>query len=190
MEFLVVSKTKLKAILTPEDMKTYNLDGVEEYSGAPHRRSFREILKEAEVATGFKTGRDKVLIQLYPLREGGGELFVTRLITPQKSEVSALSGAQNVTMLSYMKRLYKFENLGILIRASKSLTDKSIPSEAYYIDGSFYLFTEEHCQDGYISDSARLSEFGERLPEKLIPYVKEQGREVLAKNAVKLLSAL
>ena len=103
MEFLVVSKTKLKAILEPEDMKHYKLDGAIEYSGAPYRHSFREILKEAESKTGFTTGKDKVLIQLYPSKSGGGELFITRLLSPVKSQVSTLSAAENVTMLSYMK---------------------------------------------------------------------------------------
>ena len=190
MEFLVVSKTKLKAILDKADMKSYKLDTLGEHSDLSHRHTFRDILKEAEIKTGFSTGKDKVLIQLYPSKEGGGELFITRLIARDKGELTALSGAQNVTLLSYVKRLYKFDSLSDMIRASKAMPDKNIDSEAYYIDGSFYLSSEERCRDGYISDTARLSEFGDRLPEKLIPYVEEQGRAVLPKNAVRLLSGL
>jgi hypothetical protein len=40
------------------------------------------------------------------------------------------------------------------------------------------------------SEIVRLSEFAERLPEKLLPYIREQGRELFKSNAVGKLAAL
>ena len=189
MEFLVVSKTKLKAILDAEDMKKYKLDPGEEYSGAGARRVFREILAAANEEVGFRTGNDKVLIQLYPSRDGGGELFVTKLGALAKGDAKIIAESKNVIMLTNTRRLYKFEDLEAIVMCSKSITAREVKSDVYYLNGAYFLATEEEAlKSGY--ELAKLSEFGERLPEKLIPYIAEQGRLIFADSAIEAFSRL
>lgn len=191
MEFLVVSKTKLKAILDKEDMIKYKLDATAtESDSIVTRRAFREILAVAVEEVGFDTEKDKVLIQLYPSRDGGGELFVTKLGTLTKSDIRAISDSNNVTMLANVSRLYKFENLDSLILGAKSMHSSDIVSEVYYIDGAYFLYAEEKCQSGGISEISKLCEFAQRLPEKLVPYIKEQGKQIFSCDAIAKISAL
>ena len=80
MEFLRVGESKLKVILSAEEARSYDIkSAVGEYAGAAVRRSLRRILDEAKSRVGFDIGTEKVLIQIYPLSEGGYELFVTKL---------------------------------------------------------------------------------------------------------------
>ena len=191
MEFLVVSKTKLKAILDKEDMIKYKLDATATDSDSiATRRAFREILAVAGDEVGFDTEKDKVLIQLYPSRDGGGELFVTKLGSLTKSDMRAISDSNNVTMFSNISRLYKFENLDSLILGAKSMHCRDIISEVYYIDGAYFLYAEEKCESGRLSEISKLCEFAQRLPEKLIPYIKEQGKMIFSGEAIAKLSAL
>lgn len=191
VEFLVVSKTKLKAILDKEDMLKYKLDATAtESDSALTRRAFREILAVAVEEVGFDTDKDKVLIQLYPSRDGGGELFVTKLGALAKSDIKAISDSNNVTMLANISRLYKFDDLDTLILGAKSIHCRDIPSDVYYINGSYYLCAVEKWENGNLSEISKLCEFAQRLPEKLMPYVKEQGKMIFANDAIAKISAL
>ena len=191
MEFLVVNKTKLKAILDKEDMHRYNLDPESEGNGgAKARRAFREILAKAEEEVGFGTAREKVLIQLYPSRDGGGEIFVTKLTSAQKQNVKAIADSDNVMMLATVKRLYKFDSLTDLILGAKCVRYEDIKSNVYYLRGAYLLVAEERCEDSRVTEISRLSEFAERLPEKLIPYVTEQGKLISEGEALEAFSKL
>lgn len=191
MEFLVVSKTKLKAILDREDMIKYKLDATAtESDSIGTRRAFREILAVAVEEVGFDTEKDKVLIQLYPSRDGGGELFVTKLGSLTKSDIRAIADSSSVTMLANVSRLYKFESLDNLVRGVKSVGGTDIPSEVYYIDGAYFLHAEDKCEAGRLSEIARLAEFAERLPEKLMPYIREQGSLIFEDDAISKIAAL
>ena len=76
MEFLVVSKSKLKIMMSRDDMKKYGIDGEDiDYDNPKIRRSFWKILDEAKERCGFEASGDKVLIQYYPSKDGG-EIFV------------------------------------------------------------------------------------------------------------------
>lgn len=191
MEFLVVNKTKLKAILDKEDMEKYNLDPeCEGGGGAKARRAFREILAKAEEEVGFGTGRDKVLIQLYPSRDGGGEIFVTKLTAAGKQNLKAIADSDNVMMLATVKRLYKFDNLEDLILGAKCVKDEDIKSDVYYLQGAYFLAAEGRCEHSRFTEISRLSEFAERLPEKLIPYITEQGKLISEGAALEAFSRL
>ena len=88
MEVLKITDSKLKIMLSVEDMKKYRLtkDSVD-YNDAKTRKSFFDILNQVKLSHGFNVERDKVLIQFYPSKDGSSELFVTKLgILPPSSE--------------------------------------------------------------------------------------------------------
>lgn len=77
MELIVISDTKLKVILTEEEMESYGLIGEEEEE--PPRTAVERLLADIRRLSGFDAVNARVLVQLWRDRSGGGEMFVTRL---------------------------------------------------------------------------------------------------------------
>ena len=80
MEWIVISPSKLKIMLRQEDMKRYDLcmdrlDSADEQT----RHTFRQIFEEVRCHTGFDTAGERLFVQLYTSRDGGCEIFVTKL---------------------------------------------------------------------------------------------------------------
>lgn len=195
MELLFISDSKLKVMLTEEDMRKYDLNAEKaNYDNTETRRAFWEILDEAKHRTGFDAASDKVLIQLYPSRDGGCELFVTKLgLVPSIAE-KTIAKSNRVTMLAARRGVYAFGTLTDLLLASRAV--EKIPSvkesDAYFSDdGRYYLLVEERGGKNEGTDgTSRLSEFGESLPTTLADYIREHGICLVEKNAIACLSAL
>ena len=80
MEWIRIGDNKLKIMLSAQDARHYalNIDGSDQ---APHTsgNSIRGILSDLLAETGFDAGEDKMYIQLYPSKDGGCELFITKI---------------------------------------------------------------------------------------------------------------
>ena len=80
MELIMISNSKLKIMLTSEDMKEYSLDcNTLSYENTETRRAFWSILDEAKHRTGFDAASERVFVQVYPSKKGGCEMYVTKL---------------------------------------------------------------------------------------------------------------
>lgn len=80
MELIMISDSKLKIMLTNEDMKAYAIDcSTLDYENTETRRAFWSILDEAKHRTGFDAASEKVFVQVYPSKEGGCEMYITKL---------------------------------------------------------------------------------------------------------------
>ena len=80
MEWIRISQNKLKIMLTAEDARHYELNCEEaDYTDMVTRTAFREILTDVKREADFDASEDKVYIQMYPSKEGGCELFVTKV---------------------------------------------------------------------------------------------------------------
>ena len=83
MELIRINENKLKIMLSEGDMKQYALDCASlDYDNTETRRAFWSILDEAKHQTGFDAASQRVFVQLYPSKEGGCEMFVTKLGSP------------------------------------------------------------------------------------------------------------
>lgn len=92
MELIKISQTKLKIMLTVEDMKHFDLDG-NKIGDVSSRTAFRNILKEAREMCGFDASGERVFVQCYPEKNGGCEMFVTKLTeTPRDKLPSGSTG--------------------------------------------------------------------------------------------------
>ena len=101
MEFYVICSTKLKITMTEEETAQYGIKATDgEYEGSSVRTSLGLILARAESEAGFKVGTEQVLIQLYPMREGGCEIFVTKLSTLSGKERKSLVGKDSLSTYS------------------------------------------------------------------------------------------
>ena len=80
MELIVISESKLKIMLTAPDMRHYELSpDCVEAGDEGMRRAIRHIFHDAREEIGFNTEGERLLVQLYTSREGGCEIFVTKL---------------------------------------------------------------------------------------------------------------
>ena len=80
MELIVISESKLKIMLSAPDMAKYELESARMDCRDIHtREAFRHIFDDARTKIGFDTEGERLFVQLYTSKEGGCEIFVTKL---------------------------------------------------------------------------------------------------------------
>ena len=80
MEIIMINENKLKVMLCKEDLSHFELSPEQlDYSNTETKRMFWDVLSRAKHQTGFDTDGQRVLVQLYPSKEGGCEMFVTKI---------------------------------------------------------------------------------------------------------------
>lgn len=191
MELIKISDTKLKIMLTAEDMAHYAIASEAlNYENTETRRAVWQILDEAKHRTGFDAASDRVLIQAYPCRTGGCELYITKItgITepPEKRSVA-----------ERRVRLFSFASLADLIAACKCLlaADRNGESAAYAVGRERYYLVLR----GELGGEARVpppyhpaQEFGEAVSaaSARLAYIKEHAECLCGVDAVTRLAAL
>lgn len=102
MELIVISKNKLKIMLTAPDMIHYDLEATcMECANPRTRAAFRHIFDDARNQIGFQTEGERLYIQFFASREGGCEIFVTKMgnnslpIPPTSMEEEPLNKADD-----------------------------------------------------------------------------------------------
>lgn len=189
MELILISESKLKVMLTADDMRQYNLDcDTMDSNTALTRRAFWNILDEAREQTGFDPGGEKVFVQLYPDKGGGCEMFVTKIggAVPAKEKASKKKSApisQNNPLCR--ENAYVFDSLADLLMACRRLRGSVTGTVRAFTSRDnrlYYLFLTEECPD--------LSEYGgNRCRPREIPYILEYGR-CFCEDAVGMLADL
>ncbi len=192
MEFLVINESKLKIIMTPEDTERYEFSAANaDYNSPDTRRIFWRIIDEAAATVGFDPKGDKILIQFYPSRDGGCEIFVTKLGALSPTAAKLVTRSENVTMLSREQFLYLFDDFEALRCAAKLISRAALPkSDAYETSGgNFFLSIEERGgADG--GEYHYVQEFGKRCPKEIVYYVKEHYKCIAKENAIEKLAAM
>ena len=182
MDFLVVSDSKLKIMMSREDMRKYEIDGDNiDYDDPKTRRAFWQILDTAREACGFEASGDKVLIQFYPSKDGS-EIFVTKLGLISSGAERTIAKSSKVAMLTTKRRVYKFSSFRSLVLAAKIISSGEFerPPRAYYDErGSYYIVADE--RRGYnerAADITAITEYGTQIPENLAAYITEHSNEI------------
>ena len=178
MEFLLIGESKIKIVLSSAEAKKQGLDtSSTDVSGPLARRVLWRILDMAKTEVGFDPKGDKVLIQLYPLANGGCELFVTKLGILSESSARLVSKSDRIAMLSKSRSLYRFDDLSDIISASravKSIIGDLSPKSDVYLDGDkYYLSIEEYGKGGEPVEFPCILEFGMGLTAELSSYIYE-----------------
>lgn len=175
LEYLVINESKLKIIMTPKDTARYGFSASQaDYDSPDTRRIFWRILDDAAKEVGFEPKGDKVLIQFYPSRDGGCEIFVTKLGALSSSAARLVTKSENVTMLSRARTLYLFESLELLFRALRAISSvKNDDFEIYVSDTDIAFLSLEERGGDDANEYPCLLEFGERCPEEMLYYVRE-----------------
>lgn len=204
MELIVISADKLKIMLSDTDMKKYEIDADSlEYDTAETRRAFRHILADAKVKTGFDVGKDRILVQMYPCRRGGCEMFVTKLdeqemCTGRRAE-RGFGAAKPRLLPAGMAGLptlaFSFDSLGDLIACCRRLSRAGWrgTSTAFRIDDGrlALLLCGDVGSSSPLSLGTLLADYGKREnPDTYRGYVGEHGDVLCPKEAVPTLGRL
>ncbi len=195
MEFLLIGDSKLKIIMTEEDMHEYKLDKASDYSSSGYRRAFWHVLDKAREDVGFDTGGDKVLIQFYPIKSGGCEVFVTKLGILSKESARLVTRSERVTMLGKEKNFYVFASLSDLKRFYHSvetrLSEPYPSSDIYITDGLVcYLAVEEYAKGGDPCEFPEILEFADRLTADIGFFITEHLSCITSGDALSKINSL
>lgn len=200
MEWIRISANKLKIMLTAEDARHYELDCQEStFSDTLTRAALREVLSDVYRETGFDANSDKTYIQMYPSKEGGCELFVTKtgLLLEEEDEKRYQTVSKQAIKFTSRGRscsfAYLFSKLSHLLIGCRALEKESdfLSSNAYFDDKGRWWLT---LTPGEIFPGARLSlldDLGDRIPfENAQVFLAEHATAICQNNAIGTLGKL
>lgn len=219
MELIVISDSKLKIMLTSEDLREYSLDcSTLDYENTETRRAFWSILDEAKHRTGFDAASEKVFVQVYPSKKGGCEMYVTKLgmfadrkrVNKDNEDIrlnectggamkkctpmTAQTGDERFSLGRRRTHAFKFEKMEALLRACRRLTESGYRGEssAYLGEDGCYLILKNERED-YFSDRKEsfITEYAKELDAaSVVIYISEHGKCICEHSAVKTLGEL
>ena len=205
MEIIMINESKLKVMLSESDLEEFDLEAEElDYGNTETKRMFWDILGRAKRAVGFDTDGTRVLVQLYPSREGGCEMFITKIgsVCP-----GCETEAREEPILHYKPShrpcagkgktgAFRFDCLEWLIAVCRRLRGIGYTgsSEAYIDDGRlYYLFLEGLDPTGYLplDEYSFITEYGtQENAESLRLALQERGTCLCQTDAVDRLGVL
>ena len=208
MELILISSSKLKIMLSDADMEKYDLTAeTVDYDNTATRRAFWSILDDAKNETGFDAASDRLFIQMYPSKDGGCEMFVTKLGTLCAEECPAATCAperkrprmslppKSEEKTKERLSVYSFESLEWLLGVCRRLLKVKWKgrSKAYRaFDGKCYLFLYERGEAlPLLTRFSFISEYGiAEHAETLSLYIKEYATPLCENAAVEILGVL
>lgn len=208
MELIRISDRKLKIMLTPKDMRHFelNADTLGEDSAETHR-AFRLLLEEIKQQTGFEADDNHLTIQYFPSREGGCEMFISHLPSvkdaplkePPATDRKERSVQLHPTELHNTFRkecAYRFERLDLLLNVCQRLVKIGCRenSSAFCDDfGQWYLVMNVSTDSPFAIPKALgfIVEYGQtENPAFLKLYIREHGKLICRDNAIRQLARL
>lgn len=176
MDFVRISDSKVKLSLTDADMKKYGV--TEKDLGADttaRRRILWTLLDEAKQKTGIDAVGAKTLVEAFPGRHGGCELFITLL--REKNEVHTVC--------------YRFKDVARARLVAKKLAKTYAEEEKaalYTLKEGDAVLILPVCERGNartLSPHSFLEEYGEREKNPLFyAYAKEYGTCLYEERAI------
>ena len=201
MEHILISPGKLKLMLTKEDLAHYELDhALDDGAVDTSRLAFRTLLADAGRLSGFDAGGDKLFIQLYPSKDGGAEIYITRLGRPRAEESSGPEYGISDERVK-LEHIGVFDKLGDLLECCRRLLPLCEAAEdcvsSAWSDGKrYFLIIGESLRYRDYLDAAKrgrieavFGEYGRNIGDAFaISYVKEHCFNFCEKKAVKILA--
>jgi negative regulator of genetic competence, sporulation and motility len=182
MEVIVISDAKLKIMLTEEDLRRYEICAAAADSDDPRaRRQLRELLSEVKVQCGFDTVGERVLLQLYPSRGGGAELFVTKLGYGLRDH------PRSPIRSDLRPAIFRFGEMGDLLRVCRQLSavGYTAMSAAYLSDDGTLSLVLQEKSGASPGALAFVEEYGTRRPSgSELSHLKEHSVCLAEKDAV------
>ena len=193
MEYKLVNENKLKIILTNEDMALLDITPEEmDYDNTGTKRIFWEILDKAKHQIGFDAGSEKLFVQVYPDKNGGCMMYVTKDIQKESSYATYEKKYKSKLYTGVKKKriLYMFENSENLFEACRqlNLTGYSGKSDLFADDGGkYYLYIEDNREKAL----ELISEYGILINNPYFGFcLDEHTKKIISSDAVKVFSGI
>ena len=184
MDFLVISKNKLKIKMNKRELKRYSLNAPEEeYNSREVRAALWRVLDVAYKECGFSISGERMLVQIY-CTDAGCEIFVTKLGRLGASAERNIARSGSVTMLSSRSNLYRFSDVSTLLSALNHIPmDARDECQLAYLsdENTCHLLVEERAGATPIGDLTVLSEFATEVPLAMLTHLREHATSVPAK---------
>ena len=202
VEFILINSDSLKIIMSKRDLEEFDITADSlDYSDVDTKRMLWDILGRDKRSVGFSCDRERVIVRLYTSRDGGCEMFISKLGTDEECCGSCLrsksAGVQESgSELQKRQGAYSFEALERLLTVCRMLSESGYSGEsaAYYdADGIYYLFLDGLDATGYFKydEFSFIDEYGDcRNVEATYSFLCEHGSTICANNAVEMLSGL
>ena len=195
MEYILISDSKLKVMLERQDLEEWDISAdMLDYANPEAKKVLGDILKYAKQEFGFDTSGHKVLLQLFPSKDGGCELFVTCV---GASEILDYDDEPNPSALE--PKAYSFEKLDHMLAVCKHLLRLEVcqSSSAWFDDDGrwFLTFYEKECPSALdllpLNRLSFISEYGDvESPKAISLYLSEYAYPICESNAVEVLGTL
>ncbi len=199
MEMLLISDQKLKITLTPSDMDEFCPDGdALDYADEETRALFRRLLRRAKEEVGFDTDGHRVLLQVFPSRRGGCEIFVTKMgpLPAADSEEPLLHYKPSCRSDGCRSGAFFFETLEPLLSVCRRLSHIGYGGESSVFlcdDRRYYLFLDHMDTSEFspVDEFTFISEYGSVDDHRTARlFVGEHGRPICRQDAVEILGKL
>ncbi len=194
MEYILINECKLKVMLDRSDLAERHISAERlDYANPEARRIFGDILQYAKREFGFDTSGHRVLLQLYPSKDGGCELFISSIGKLEKRHMSDKAEETDA-----LQKAYSFECLDHLLSVCRALinADGIIESNAWFDSGGRWYLTlvyRAQADDEFmpLDRLSFISEYGECESSKALSfYLGEYATSVCQGNAVDILGKI
>ena len=175
MDFLRIGESKIKIVMSASELEKYGLSANDEGCSAASRRAVFEILEIAGREVGFDAEGDKILVQFYPMRDKGCEIFVTKLglLSPSSSRLVLRSDKTDV--MSKEQSFYFFSGISDVRRALTAVSGALGDRRVMLLSGAgTYILALSEIDDGRgLGDLLPLREFSTPVSEDVFVYATE-----------------
>ena len=194
MELLPINEQKIKIMLSHEDLAAWQLSpDTIDYNTTETRRAFWGILDEAKKKTGFDAAKEKVFVQLYPAKNGGCEMYVTKLHESDDSAPITFTKG----LPSFEKSLYAFSRLEDMLSACARLAECGFSSEStayaelhtYYLSLGSTSTAKKRSRDS-VTLCDLVSEYGKKVENTKEAWLCEHGECICPDHAVEHYATL
>jgi len=184
LEIIRIGENKLKLILSDEDLLKYHLKFESlDYDNTETRRVLWAILDEAKKKTGFDAAADRTLVQTYPGRKGGCEIYVTR-----QTDAHPAVGSN-----TFIYRFAQEESVFTVCRLLRMKREDYASALYRTADGFYYLALTPketpHGKENLLSPLSFVEEYAQRIKSNgIFAYIKEHGTCLFSKDAAERLA--
>lgn len=183
MEITRIHETKLKVVLTAEDMENLSLDYDDmDYAQPATREALLYLLEKGREETGFHPKKSKLVIEVYPCEGGGCVLYFMVADKTRNNERSGIRPA-----------VFAFDTADDLIEGACRLFQqyghRIYKSSLYRLDREYRLVVypldyTDRLSVYFLSEYARLVGEGELLAA----FTEEHGQALVVDNAIDIIA--
>ena len=199
-----ISHNKIKVTLSFDDLEKWDID-IESlsYNSPEAQEMFWNMMKRAEVETGFYVDDSQLIIEAMPLEREGFVIVVTRVdddddfesihkYIKNKFRKSELRVKKKSKKISSTLLIYTFEEFDDICAASMRLMDIYIgDSSLYKYKSQYYLVLTRNCSFSNNPETIEtlLSEYGQKLTHCSIQegFLNEHGTMIIESDALEIL---